>query len=314
LYAQSQEPWTEALRMNDTFALAHRAIGRAYAQRQMYPEALAEFAVGRDRGGWSQSFWEIRNGWLQRRLGGILVVLVVLPVLVAVLRRLDRRLGLFGWARRARAAAARVKILSDLGFLARFLRHPVAAFYELRREGRGSVASATVLYALLAGVNVAWQFAASFLFSDATASTFSLGGSVVGLLVPLGAWVAANYLVAAISDGEGRLRDVYAGTAYAFAPFILFMVPLALLTRVLTLNEAFLWTFGTTILYSWSGLNLFLMVKEVHGYGIGETIRTILVTLFAMAIIALAALVLYVLADQVRDFLYAIVQEARLRG
>ena len=188
------------------------------------------------------------------------------------------------------------------------------SYYALRRESKGSVLSATVLYAVFAVVNVSSAFVTGFLFSTVDPTTFSLGMNLVTLFAPLFLWVLANYLVSSISDGEGRLRDVYTGTVYALAPLIIFLLPLSLVTRALTLNERFVWDFGMNILLAWSGLNLFLMVKEVHGYRVGETVRTILVTLFAMAIFALAAFVLYILVDQVRDFVYSIVQEVRIRG
>ena len=204
-------------------------------------------------------------------------------------------------------------MVADLAFLPRFLRHPVDSFYALRREGKGSAAAATILYAALVGVRLGSLFLTPFLFGGVDLARFSIVNEVAILLVPLAMWVAANYLVAAIGGGEGRLRDVYAGTAYALAPFVLFSVPLALVSRALTLNEAFVVEFGGRILLVWSAVNLFLMAKEVHNFGVGETVKNVLITLFAMAILALAAVVLYVLADQVREFVYAVAQEVRIR-
>ncbi len=313
-YAESRATWEEALGLADSFRLAHKAIGQAAFKQQRYEEALAEFSFSAYRSGWSDAFWEIRNRWLQAHLGAILAGLAGLAVAVAVLRRLDRRFGLFAPARRAVAAAGRVKLLADLAFLARFLRHPVASYYALRREGRGSAAAATALYAGLVGVRLGSLVLTPFLFGGVDWARFSIANELGTLLVPLGMWVAANYLVAAIGGGEGRVRDVYAGSAYALAPYLLFAVPLALVSRALTLNEAFVVEFGGRILLAWSALNLFLMAKEVHNFGVGETVKNVLLTLFAMAILALAGVVLYVLVDQVRDFVYAIAQEVRIRA
>jgi hypothetical protein len=39
--------------------------------------------------------------------------------------------------------------------------------------------------------------------------------------VPLFLWILANYFVATVSDGEGKLKDLYVGTIYALSPYLL---------------------------------------------------------------------------------------------
>jgi sugar lactone lactonase YvrE len=312
-YAESRTTWQEALLLSDSFRLAHKAIGQAAFKQQRYGEALAEFQYSRYASGWSQAFWELRNTWLQSHLGTLLAIVLAFSAAVAVLRRVDRRFGIFLPVRTGVAALGRVKILADLSFAGAFLRHPVNSFYSLRREGRGSALAAVILVLGLVVVRLGGLFSRPFLFDGVDLQHFSLLNELAILLVPLAVWVVANYLVAAISGGEGRLRDVFAGSVYALAPWLLFTIPLALLSRGLTLNEAFIVTLGRQVLLAWAGVNLFLMVKEVHNFGVWQTIANILLTLFAMVILALAAVVIYVLADQVRDFVYAIVQEVRIR-
>jgi hypothetical protein len=67
-------------------------------------------------------------------------------------------------------------------------------------------------------------------------------------------------------------------------------------------------------MWFWTGLMLFIMVKEVHNYSLSETIRNILTTLFTMAMFLLTAYILYVLFNQLYEFILAIVQEIGLRG
>jgi hypothetical protein len=59
---------------------------------------------------------------------------------------------------------------------------------------------------------------------------------------------------------------------------------------------------------------LFIMVKEIHNYSLSETIRNILTTLFTMAMFLLTAYILYVLFNQLYEFVLAIIQEIGLRG
>jgi hypothetical protein len=127
-------------------------------------------------------------------------------------------------------------------------------------------------------------------------------------------WNAANYLVSTISDGEGRIRDVVIGTAYSLFPYVLMALPIALISNVLTLNESFIYSFSLNIMWFWIGMMLFIMVKEVHNYSFAETVKNVLVTLFTIALFVLTGYILYVLFNQLFEFVSAILQELRLRG
>ena len=134
---------------------------------------------------------------------------------------------------------------------------------------------------------------------------------VVGFFV---LWNAANYMIATITDGEGRLRHVIIGSAYSLFPYALLALPIALISNLLTLNEAFLFSFSSQVMLLWSGLMLVIMVKEVHNYSLSETTRNILTTLFTMAIFLLTAYILYVLFSQLYEFVQAVLQEISLHG
>ena len=97
-------------------------------------------------------------------------------------------------------------------------------------------------------------------------------------------------------------------------PFVLFALPIALISNVLTLNEVFIYSFSLGIMWTWIGIMLFIMVKEVHNYSFSETVRNILTTLFTIGLFLLTGYILYVLFNQLYDFVSAILQELRLRG
>jgi len=67
-------------------------------------------------------------------------------------------------------------------------------------------------------------------------------------------------------------------------------------------------------MWVWVGIMLFLMVKEVHNYTFSETVKNVLLTLFTMGLFVLAGYILYVLFNQLFDFVSAVVQEIGLRA
>ena len=68
-------------------------------------------------------------------------------------------------------------------------------------------------------------------------------------------------------------------------------LPLALLSNALTLSEASIYHLAQVLIFLWTALLLFTQVKEIHGYGFGETVKNILWILFvaAMAVVAVLA-------------------------
>ncbi|MQR94742.1 hypothetical protein EJV22_06085 [Fictibacillus phosphorivorans] len=172
--------------------------------------------------------------------------------------------------------------------------------------------SATILYVILIVEYIYSRFYTGFIFKTVS-SDANLVGELLLLLVPLALFIVVNYLVSTINDGEGRFKDIYIGTIYSLAPFLVFSPILTLLSNVLTYNESFVYVFSIRIIYAWCLIILFIMLKEIHNYTFSDTIRNIFVTLFGMVIMLLVVFIVFVLIDQVYDFVYSIIKEAVLR-
>jgi uncharacterized membrane protein (GlpM family) len=134
-----------------------------------------------------------------------------------------------------------------------------------------------------------------------------------GIYLPVTILLFSNYLISEINSGEGRLRDIYTAGAYALAPYIVFQPFLILISNVLTYNEAFLYTFPQYVVIGWTLILLFLMVKQIHNYTVGETVKNILLTLFMVFIIIVIVFIIFVLFTQEAEFLQSIFREVIVR-
>ncbi|HRE29138.1 MAG TPA: hypothetical protein PK954_21010 [Anaerolineales bacterium] len=313
-YAEAKPFFEEVLDFNGSFILSYQAIADAYFKAGDYPQALTAYRYAEDRRGYSQAFWELRNVVLQRTLTQALGGLAGLWVVTVVAGRLDRRQGWSKpWRERLRALQ-RFRLVDDFVFLFRFIKQPVDSFYYIKTGERGSLRFALLLYTWVLALRVLVVYATSFVFSPySTLAYFRIEDEIVPALLIIALWNAANYLVSTISDGEGRVRDVIIGSAYSLFPYALFGLPIALVSNLLTQNEVFVFTFSTNLMWGWVGIMLFIMVKEIHNYTFSETIRNVLTTLFTMALFLLTGYILYVLFNQLYEFVYAIVQEVGLR-
>ncbi|WP_144697673.1 YIP1 family protein [Fictibacillus phosphorivorans] len=311
-YVESQKYWEEVLEMNSSFGLAHSAMGSAYYKQQDYDKALEEYQFANDVYGYSDSFWEVRHAWMQENLETVLFAIIFFTILYYIVKVIDKKKGILNQPRRSLGAIKKQKLIGELLFLFKFFRHPIDSFYYLKKKQYASILSATILYVILIVEYIYSRFYTGFIFKTVS-SDANLVGELLLLLVPLALFIVVNYLVSTINDGEGRFKDIYIGTIYSLAPFLVFSPILTLLSNVLTYNESFVYVFSIRIIYAWCLIILFIMLKEIHNYTFSDTIRNIFVTLFGMVIMLLVVFIVFVLIDQVYDFVYSIIKEAVLR-
>lgn len=314
-YVEAKPYFEQVLRYNGLFIMAYQGIADAYYKQGHYAHALDAYRYAEDRNGYAETFWEMRNIVLQQHLGNAMLTLLGLWMTGDVFSRLERRRGwlnpLREWARRL----LRYRLVDDFAFMFRFIKQPADSFYYIKKNQRGSLTFAIILYAWVVVARILSLYLTGFVFSPYPSPAWiSVESELVSAFLLLVLWNAANYLVSTISDGEGRFRHVVIGSAYSMFPYALFTLPIALISNVLTLNEIFIYTFATQLVWAWTGIMLFIMVKEIHNYSFSETVRNILTTLFTMSMFLLTGYVLYVLFNQLIEFILAIIQEVGLRG
>jgi tetratricopeptide (TPR) repeat protein len=314
-YAEAKPYFEEVLNYNGLFLMAYHGLASAYYKERKYPEALQAYRYAEDRDGYSETFWELRNAVLQQSLGNALAVLFAAWLAWGLFTGMERRYRWLDPLRHRLRQLRKIPLIADFVFMFRFIRQPADSFYYIKQNERGSLPFAFLLYAWIVVARVLPLYLTGFIFNP-NSSTWQINVEmeIVYTILFFVLWNAANYLVATISDGEGRLRQVIIGSAYSLFPYALLAIPIALISNVLTLNEVFLYNFSTQLMWFWTGLMLVIMVKEIHNFTVSETVRNILVTLFTMAMFLLTAYILYVLFSQLYEFVLAIVREVGLRG
>ncbi|MCA9995218.1 MAG: YIP1 family protein [Anaerolineales bacterium] len=314
-YREAMPYFEDILNFNGSLIMAYQGIADAYFKAGDYPSALANYKYAEDRNGYSQAFWELRNLVLQRYLSQALIGFFGLSLVFQVGKRVERR---YRWLDPVRSWLARfkqVRLVDDFLFMFRFIKQPADSFYYIKKDLRGSLSFALLLYAWVIAVRILSLYVTGFVFNPYTfPADIRVENEIVISVLLLLLWNAANYLISTISDGEGRVRDVVIGTAYSLFPYALIALPVALVSNVLTLNEVFLHGFTLNLMWAWVAIMLFIMVKEIHNYSFSETVRNVLLTLFTMGLFVLTGYILYVLFNQLFEFVLAILQEVRLRG
>lgn len=306
-YTESEDTWLELLSLNGMSYVAHQGYGKVLYQQMRFEEAAEEFKIIGDKASYSECMWEIRNNWFQTNLPFFLVLLIVLFIL-GFARKILFKKGIL----KKRKPSENKLVLGGKrhwSYMKMMLRNPFDELYDLKKKNHGSVQSATAIFVFTFIIYLVDMFGRSFSFRMVDTKNTALLSVAVMFLVPAFLWVIGNYMISAINDGEGTLRSVYVGTAYALTPYVLLGPIVILSTYVLTLNEAVIVHYLWAIAILWSAALICITVKEIHNYTVKETVKIILLTLFFMIMAVIVCVILFLIGQQVVIFVQDIISE-----
>lgn len=309
----SIEQWEEVLRMNSVFALANSSIARALYREMDYQGALAYYLIAYDQDGFSEAFWQIRYDWLQNYLGMLLIFMIAGLVLMKGLKTVDQHYQIYQPLRKMEINLNKAKIYRELKLSLSIFRHPLDTFYEIKHRHKASYTSANIIYAGIVVVSIFAVYLTSFVFSTNDVTSFNFLRYTAMILGVIVLFVFSNYLISTLNNGEGWFKDVYISTAYALIPFVLFTIPIVILSNIMTQNEVFIYQALLFVRNGWSILLVVIMIKEIHGYSLSELIKNLVLTLFTMVMISLILFLIYILLTQMFDYIIGIVREVLLR-
>ena len=312
LYLEGEEQWNEILKYNSKFILAYKALAKASMKKQNYDLALKQFRLAEDKQGYSDALWQIRDKWIRKNLGWVLlpIVIIVLAILaVKIIERFKAPL-----LEKPKAFARTVKgapVVRDLGLMFTFMRHPRETVYEIKFKKRASLVGAIVLYVLFVAIQILKIYLTGYLFN--TTKTADGLRTILLTTLPLLLLVVCNYYVSSVRDGEGKLKDIFISFIYALSPYIVLSLPLFLISNIVTYNEQAIYFLVVGLVYAWCGINIVLTIMELHDYSLWKALINILLTLVCFILIIAFVFILYVLGYQLFQFLGSVIKEALIK-
>jgi len=313
-YTEALGPWQEVLRMNRLFDLANQGIGDAYFAQGNYEEALQYYKIARDREGYSNAYWEVRNAALLKSGPVIVWALLIIAVLFVVNKFWPYMKFVKQGTHSVDRSLRKYPFYRQMTFPFYIFRHPIDGFYGLKREKKGSNLSALVYLLLFFATFIMWIYFTNFQFNNNIPSEIDFFEQIIAVFVPFGLWVAGNYLVCSIRDGEGKLSDVFQASSYSLLPMIITFPLLTLVSQVLTRNETFVYDTIMTLGLVITVIYFVVMVKEIHYYDMKPTIANILISLFTGLMILAVSLIVYFLLNEIYGVIADVIQEVISRA
>jgi hypothetical protein len=197
--------------------------------------------------------------------------------------------------------------------MGRVLRHPYDFYEELQAPGKARWTHAVWLLLLAYAARMLSLMSTGYAFETREPHEISFVFEGLWLLVPWLTGTAANWAVSTILDGEGKFREIAVGSAYALVPYILFAVPVTLLTQMLSLDESSTYALFRNAVYAWVIWLLIVMIRTLHDFEPGKVVGICILTLIGVFIIWFVAIIFYGLIDRFIGFVTELVKEIQFR-
>lgn len=191
--------------------------------------------------------------------------------------------------------------------------HPVEGFEDMRWKKSGSMKIAMFILVLLFFALIADSRLYGFQFGMPNDKTFSIIPFIVRSFVLFGAWVAGNWAVCTLLDGEGTARNICIYSAYALIPYIAQLFINVGLSHILIRDEIVFIQAVRIIGTGWTVILLFSAIRSVHQYSFGKTCFAVILTIAAMLIMLFLLVLFMSLIQQIWVFISSIYTEISYR-
>ncbi len=204
---------------------------------------------------------------------------------------------------------------TDLKYAFHVITHPLDGFWDLKHEKRGRSYIAVFFLIMYVITDILNKQFNNYTFN--TYKVFPENINIIGTFVSTALvviiWVAANWGLTTLFDGEGSMKDVFLYTGYSMLPLVLSQIVLIPLTNILTVNEATIVTLVTVVGYGWTAILLYTGTMTTHQYSGGKTFLILLFILLGMVIIVFLSILFFFLVQEIWNFVYTIYLELELR-
>lgn len=308
-YEESKGLWEEVLRYNSMFDLAHKGLGMAYYLERDYNAAMEQFKIANDKEHYSEAFWEARNIWIMNNISTTALIVLAIIIAIVVIVKTNKK---YQYVNKAFTPVKRVMEkpkVSHVLLMFKYIRHPLDAIYYVRYDKKVRLYNAFIVLFLILAIYLLSLVGTGFLFTNIVLEKTILVKELTKVVLPIVLFIVSNYLISSLMEGEGSFKSIAINTMGSLMPIVIVLPWIILISNALTLNEGFLYYFPMVVMFIWTFILLFVVIKETHNYSVGKTIVNFLLTALMMAILIIVLILLYLVFAQLIGFFVDLFKE-----
>jgi len=191
------------------------------------------------------------------------------------------------------------------------ISRPFKGFDEMKFLGRGSMLYAILMLVIVGLVSI-WQIMGTgFVYTEFfwEIPAVHVPWVLAFTYAPIVLVCVANWSITSITDGKGKLKEIFLVYCYALFPATISTMLGIALSNFITLDETafvtFFFVFGQILLYFY----LFLGLLVIHEFSFLKGVAMVCLTALAMLIIVFVLALFVMLISEVVGFIYTMIYE-----
>ncbi len=305
-YEEAAMRWEQVSVLSSGYVPAIRGLARIDIQNGDYRQAMKRLLPVRERELYASAFEKSREAFIRARFiwlilgaaGGVVLLLLLMRLLVRA---------------KPLQAVRDTQLYKTYRYGTYVMFHPFDGFWDLKHEKRGSMPAAILIAALFFLFYALRVSFSGYVVTGTVTQDANVLYSAAALFFLLCFWVIANWCFITLMDGKGTLRDIIIATAYALKPYVLFSLPMLVLSHVLTLQESAFYQVLDKICILWMLILLFTGLMMTHDYSFSKSVGVSVLILVGICLIIFILLLLLHIVQEVYQFGYNIYQELSFR-
>lgn len=204
-------------------------------------------------------------------------------------------------------------MIATFRLMRQVLVHPIDFFHDIQEPGRIRWRDAIIVMALTYIARMVAILATGYAFETREPYEISFLHEFIWMIAPWLTWTVANWAVSAILEGEGKFKEVFVGSAFAFVPYAIFIVPITLMTNFIALDEDSIYNFLINFTIYWVGWLLLLKVRIIHDFEIVKMLWITFLSIVGVLIIWFVSILMFGLMNQLINFVVDLFKEINFR-
>lgn len=204
--------------------------------------------------------------------------------------------------------------MNTLRMIHQVVVHPYQFYHDIQGKQRIGWYQGLLIVLLTFAARMISILITGYSFQTRLPHEISMFHEFIWFIVPWLTWCISNWGVSTILDGEGKFKEIFVGSAFALVPYMLFIIPVTLLTLVLSLDEASTFNMLYKFLILWVAWLILMKVKILHDFEFKKVIFITLLSVIGIAIIWFVGILLFGISNQFVSFFVDLLKELRLRA
>lgn len=281
-YNKARPYWSSVLEFDKLNYLANVGLAKATYRDGNLKEAMKIYKEQFNKVDYSLVFSDFRVQFFRDNF--VLCMILILAIIAGIvfllskISRYAKRISVEGMSTDGKL---NLKMYGRLSVL--MIWHPIDASdkikqYRTKLKNWPIIAGVLVIIVTL----IADIYLVHFPLTTLNVQYVNIWQQIAMFFIPLISWTFVSYALSVISDGKQTLKECLTVTVMCFMPYIVFTYPLALLSQVLSSNDASVFFGVKSIIFLWCCALIFITNMRMNEFSFGKVIWMAIKTVFGI--------------------------------